>query len=131
MSPREENSQNKYVPAPKSEIVSTNAFHQNSLTRFEQPQNPQFYDPTRGFVLFYDFATKIPLGIKTIQIVASIHHYTSGLGIPSALKPAQTEIYRDRTTNQQLSFVPFNIRQPVPGFVRRISYSYSRISLSK
>lgn len=104
----------KLITPRSSPALSLLASNMNPL---RNPLAPQLYDPSGGFVIFFDFILHVPTKIETCTLITSIHHPKSGLGTPSPLPPLNCEEYIDEKTNERMHSVIVATKQPVPRFV--------------
>ncbi|UJR15900.1 hypothetical protein I4U23_002823 [Adineta vaga] len=73
----------------------------------------QPYEPTSGFVIFFDFICDVPMSDVQSRLVTCLHHPKSGFGPPSILEPVKTEQYVDARTNDRLRVALISTKQPV------------------
>ena len=91
---------------------------------------PQMYDPTHGFVIFFDFILNLPRNIEFCLLVTCLHHPKSGLGDPSHLEPAKCQQYMDERTGEQMQMAMIAMKQPVPRSSHSMKFTRERLSRS-
>lgn len=78
------------------------------------------YEPTSGFVIFFDFICDVPTDVEQSRLITCLHHPKSGYGPPSTLEPVKTEQYVDPRTNDHLRVAIISTKQPVAKYVKQI-----------
>ncbi|CAM4854625.1 unnamed protein product [Rotaria socialis] len=101
----------KHVTSRSSPALSLLAANMNPL---RNSLGPQAYDPSMGFVIFFDFILCLPSKIEICTLIASIHHPKSGLGVPSPLPPLSCEDYLDDKTSERFRVAIVATKQPIP-----------------
>ncbi|CAF1286983.1 unnamed protein product [Rotaria magnacalcarata] len=101
----------KHITSRASPALSLLASNMNPL---RNSLGPQLYDPSMGFVIFFDFILYLPSKIETCALIASIHHPKSGLGVPSPLPPLTCEEYLDNKTSERFRVAIVATKQPIP-----------------
>jgi hypothetical protein len=86
---------------------------------------PRSYEPTGGFVIFFDFILNLPSTVGQCCLVTSLHHPKSGLGEPSFLEPIKCDQYIDDKTGQRMNIALIAIKQPVLRFVNSKEKNFS------
>ena len=125
--PRHQNETFRKPPSPSYRVIERQeqnppAINQNTeMDRSSALPISQFYDPISGFVLFYDFVINLPVDIRQCQLISSLHHPQSGLGVPCQLQPFFCDYYLHPKTSERFSYANVAVKQPVPGLVPRIS----------
>jgi len=78
---------------------------------------PRSYEPTGGFVIYFDFILNLPSTVGQCCLLTSLHHPKCGLGEPSLLEPIKCDQYIDDKTGQRMNIALIAIKQPVLRFV--------------
>ena len=89
----------------------------SSLSKLQSPLEPKAYNPTAGFVIFFDFIVNFPPNVDQCRLITCLHHPQSGLGEPSHLEPLKCDLFLDEDTGERMSVALVATKQPVPKFV--------------
>ena len=97
--------------SPAIKLLDSNMYKlHDSLAR-------QSYEPTGGFVVFFDFILNLPSTTRQCCLVTCLHHPKSGLGEPSVLEPTKCNQYIDEKTGERMNIALIATKQPVLRFV--------------
>ncbi|CAF3829025.1 unnamed protein product [Adineta steineri] len=85
----------------------------SNMYRLHDTLAPQSYDPTGGFIIFFDFIINMPSTVQQCRLVTSLHHPKSGLGEPSLLEPVKCNQFVDERTGENMRIALIATKQPV------------------
>ncbi|CAF4427035.1 unnamed protein product, partial [Adineta steineri] len=85
----------------------------SNMYRLHVTLAPQSYNPTGGFIIFFDFIINMPSTVQQCRLVTSLHHPKSGLGEPSLLEPVKCNQFVDERTGENMRIALIATKQPV------------------
>ncbi|CAF1056579.1 unnamed protein product [Adineta ricciae] len=85
-----------------------------TYNRYSPTQSFAPYDPTDGFVIFFDYISNLSTAIDRVRLITCLHHEQTGLGEPSQLDPCRCELLADELSNDTMRTAYVATKQPVP-----------------